>query len=163
MGIGARSLQDLQTQFTGELQVKLILTGLAPNIADLAKLPPIWATGGSRSVFFFCVAASCKLHCSHLGMILDLADIMCDPALVLCKGALSPLDVMVCTSPGLQRVGVPTADPPELPPARQLSWQLQCGCCLVTCEDAWGFSFIFIIIVTCESCLFSSICCSSLK
>ncbi len=54
-GIAAPSLPDLQTQFTGELQVKLILTGLAPNIADLAKLPPIWATGGSRSVF-------CKLQ-----------------------------------------------------------------------------------------------------
>jgi len=86
-GIGAPSLPDLQAQFTGELQVKLILTGLVPNIADLAKLPPIWATGGSRSVFFFCVAASCKLHYSHLRMILDLADIMHNPALALCEGS----------------------------------------------------------------------------
>lgn len=63
-GRGARSVQDLQTQFMGELQVRLILTGLGGiNIADLAKSPPIWATGGSRSVFF-CVATSCKLQWS---------------------------------------------------------------------------------------------------
>jgi len=61
-GNGARSLPDLKAQFMGELHVKLILTGLGSNLADRAKSPPIWATGGSRSVFFFCIA--CKLHLS---------------------------------------------------------------------------------------------------
>ncbi len=84
MDIGQRSLQDLQIQFTGELQVKLILTGLGSNIADLATSPPIWATGGSRSVLF-CVATSCKLHCSHLALLLGHADIKHDPALPLCQ------------------------------------------------------------------------------
>lgn len=48
MGLDERSIQDLQAQFTGELQVKLILTGSGSNIADLAKSTPVWATGGSR-------------------------------------------------------------------------------------------------------------------
>ncbi|DBB05155.1 TPA: hypothetical protein ACH3X3_010403 [Trebouxia sp. C0006] len=47
-GNGARSLPDLKAQFMGELHVKLILTGLGSNLADRAKSPPIWATGGSR-------------------------------------------------------------------------------------------------------------------
>ncbi|KAL0035694.1 hypothetical protein WJX79_008965 [Trebouxia sp. C0005] len=47
-GIAPGSLQDLKLRFTGELHVKLILTGSGSNIADLAKSPPIWATGGSR-------------------------------------------------------------------------------------------------------------------
>ena len=67
MGLDERSVQDLQAQFTGELQVKLILTGLGSNIADLAKSTPVWATGGSRSVFF-CFATSSKLHLPYLAL-----------------------------------------------------------------------------------------------
>ncbi len=40
----------------------------------------------------------------HLGTTLELADIMCDPALALCERTTSPLDIMICTSPGLQRL-----------------------------------------------------------
>ncbi len=50
-GMGNRSMQDLEQQFQGELQVKLILTGFGSGmLADCAQQMPIWATGGSRWV-----------------------------------------------------------------------------------------------------------------
>lgn len=47
--LGKRSMKDLEIQFKGELSVKMILLGMG-SVATLAGQPPIWATGGSRSV-----------------------------------------------------------------------------------------------------------------
>lgn len=55
--LGQRSMKDLEIQFKGELTVKMILLGMG-SVGTLAGQPPIWATGGSRSVMP-CLHESC--------------------------------------------------------------------------------------------------------
>ena len=51
-GLGARAVQDLEVQFNCELNIKMLLTGFAPDdkVPAFANRLPLRAQGGSRGV-----------------------------------------------------------------------------------------------------------------